>query len=223
MGGGADCRLVITKLQLIVPRMTFNVLGNDLYQETYTKTRQWTYLRENIQNSNATRQQSGNFRISTGVYRPRHVFVFITNEANNESQLANKFLYNTFTVANQTLNSCHLEVGNGIEYPNVQYKPKTEPSRVFRDVLNYINANSEYEVDNVLNLPNFKDLFSLIYFDLTKQPLDVKDGMTKLVFKYSLSGATNADYSMYALVLYEQDVENNNVDGKLILRSKSTM
>ena len=62
-------------------------------------------------------------------------------------------------------------------------------------------------------------LFPFIYFDLTKQPKDIKDGMTKLTFKYTLSGATNAAYSVYALVLYEQDVEIRKTDGKLILRS----
>ena len=43
--------------------------------------------------------------------------------------------------------------------------------------------------------------------------------MTKLTFKYSLSAATNAAYSVYALVLYEQDVEMKMINKKVILRS----
>ena len=80
----------------------------------YLEPRKWNYLRENIETSNSTTQKTGNFRISTGITRPRHVFVFIINDASNSDQTQNPFLYNTFSVANnRTLNSCHLEVGNG--------------------------------------------------------------------------------------------------------------
>ena len=37
--------------------------------------------------------------------------------------------------------------------------------------------------------------------------MDIKDGTTKLTFDYELSAGANADYSVYALTLYEQDVE----------------
>ena len=85
--------------------------------------------------------------------------------------------------------------------------------------MKYVHANSEYSDDTLLNRANFGSIFPFIYFDLTKKSTDIKDGMTKLTFKYSLSAATNAAYSVYALVLYEQDVEMRKTDGKLILRS----
>ena len=186
----------------------------------YPDTRKWTYLRELVERGNSTQQQSANFRISTSINKPRHVFVFILNDANLETQTVNKFLFNTFKVVDyEKLMSCHLEVGNGKEYPEVHYKPHEEPTRVFRDVLRYVHVNSEYAHDTLLLRSNFNTIFPFIYFDLTKQPTDIKDGMTKLTFKYTLSAATNAPYSVYALVLYEQDVEMRKTDGKLILRS----
>ena len=117
------------------------------------------------------------------------------------------------------MNSCYLEVGNGKEYPEVHYRPSEEPTRVFRDVLKYVHANSDYAGNTLINRSNFGSIFPFIYFDLTKQPKDIKDGMTQLTFKYKLSGGTNATYSVYALVLYEQDVEMRKTDGKLIMRS----
>jgi len=216
----ANCRVILSKFQLIVPRIVFNADGKSLYISKYLDTRKWTYLRKLVERGNSTRQQTANFRISTAINKPRHVFVFIINDADNESQTANKFLYNIFSVANdRALNSCYLEVGNGKEYPEIHYKPSTEITRVFRDVLKYVHANSDYAGDTLLNRANFGTIFPFIYFDLTKQPTDIKDGMTKLTFKYTLSGNTNADYSVYALVLYEQDVEMRKTDGKLVLRS----
>ena len=218
--GGANCRVILTGFQLIVPRIVFNADGKTLYMKEYLETRKWQYLRELVERGNSTQQQSANFRISTSINKPRHVFVFILNDANLETQTVNKFMYNTFNVVNnRRLMSCHLEVGNGKEYPDVHYKPNEEPTRVFRDVLKYVHANSDYSGDTLLNRSNFGTIFPFIYFDLTKQPTDIKDGMTKLTFKYTLSGATNAPYSVYAFVLYEQDVEMRKIDGKLILRS----
>ena len=214
-----NCRVVLSKFQLIVPRIVFNADGKSLYISKYLDTRKWTYLREMVERGNSTQQQTANFRISTAINKPRHVFVFIINDANDESQTANKFLYNTFSVVNnRALNSCHLEVGNGKEYPEVHYRPNEEPTRVFRDVMKYVHANSDYAGDTLINRSNFSSIFPFIYFDLTKQPTDIKDGITKLTFKYTLSAGTNAPYSVYALVLYEQDVEMRKTDGKLVLR-----
>ena len=217
--GGADSRVVLTKFQLIVPRIVFNAEGKSLYMSRYLDTQKWTYLRELVERGNSTRQQTGTFRISTAINKPRHVFIVIINDVNDNAPTANKFLHNTFAPANQTLTSCYLEVGNGKEYPELHYRPQEEPTRVFRDVLKYVHANNDYAGNTLLNRANFAGIFSFLYFDLTKEPTDIRDGITKLTFKYTLSGATNADYSVYSLVLYEQDVEMRKTDGKLTLRS----
>ena len=216
-----DCRVVLFRFQLIVPRIVFNADGKSLYMSKYLDTRKWTYLREVVEFGNETRQQAGTFKMSTAFNKPRHVFIFIINTPNLNVQTANKFLYNTFSVSTdpRTLTSCHLEVGNGKDYPEVHYRPSTEPARVFRDLLKYVHANSDYAGDTLINRSTFSNVYPIVYFDLTKQPTDIKDGMTKLTFKYTPSGATAANYNVYALVFYEQDIEMRKTDGKLVLRS----
>ena len=83
-------------------------------------------MRENIERSNSSQQRAGHFRISSGISKPRHVFVFIINDANIDAQTTNPFLYNTFSVSTdpRTLFNCHLEVGNGNEYPEIQPPPQ---------------------------------------------------------------------------------------------------
>jgi len=124
-----DCRVIITRMQLFIPRITFNSDGQSLYMSEYLKPRKWTYPRENVEGSNSSQQRSGNFKITSGITRPRHVFVFIINDANIDSQTTNPFLYNTFSVSTdpRTLLNCHLEVGNGNEYPEFHYTPSTDP------------------------------------------------------------------------------------------------
>ena len=93
-------------------------------------------------------------------------------------------------------------VSNGNEYPELHYEPKTDPIRVYRDILKYVNKISEYTEGTLLNRSNFSTIFPFIYFYLTKQKLDIRDGTTKLQFRYQLSATPAADYSIYALVLY---------------------
>ena len=58
----------------------------------------------------------------------------------------------------------------------------------------------------------------IVYFDLTKQKMDIKDGVTQLSFHYILSGATATDYIIYGVVLHEQETEIEKEGGKLLLR-----
>ena len=182
--GGNACRVVITRLQLLVPRLVFNSEGSKIYMSEYLKPYKWTYLNEVVETIIIENQAVGNFRITNGIKKPRHVFVFIINNANIGSQTANPFLYNTFSVSTdpRTLNRCYLEVGNGNEYPDIHYKPSSDPSRVFRDVMSYVYANNDFQGGTLLNRQNFENIFPFLYFDLTKQKLDIKDGVTKLSF-----------------------------------------
>ena len=217
---GTSYRLIIKRLQLFVPRLIFNSEGQKLYMENYLKPYKWTYLKESVFTSNISRQNSGHFRITNGIPKPRHVFVFFINNENLNNQLQSPFLYNTFSISSdpRTLTRCHLEVGNGNEYPRLHYKPTEDTSRVFRDVMKYGNANNDLQGGTLLTISNFKNLYPFIYLDLTKQKTDVKDGVTKLAFHYELSGATATDYIIYGIVLYEQEAEIEIEGGKLLLR-----
>ena len=219
--GGEICRVVITRLQLFVPRLIFNSEGSKIYMSEYLKPYKWTYLNEVVETNLASNHSVGNWRITNGISKPRHVFVFIINTPNIESQTANPFLYNTFSVSTdpRTLNRCYLEVGNGNEYPDIHYKPSEDISRVFRDVMSYVYANNDFQGGTLLNRQNFENIFPFVYFDLTKQKLDIKDGVTKLAFHYELSGTTAANYNIYALVLHEREAEIEQKNGKLLLRA----
>ena len=100
-----------------------------IYMSEYLKPYKWTYLNEVVQSNIAGNQRVGNFKITNGISKPRHVFVFKINTANIESQTANPFLYNTFSVStnSRTLDRCYLDVGNENEYPDIHYKPSSDP------------------------------------------------------------------------------------------------
>ena len=141
------------------------------------------------------------------------------NTANINSQTANPFLYNTFNLPNNAnISRCYLEVANQNEYPDIHFKPATNPARVFRELMGYIYANNDFQGGTLLSRSNFESLFPFVYFDLTKQKMDIKDGVTKLSFHYELSANPNADYNFCA-ILNEREAEIKQEDGKLLLRA----
>ena len=218
--GGADCRVILTRFQLFVPRLVFNPTGQKIYTDKYLKPTNWTYLNEVVQRSRNTQQQTGQFTITNGISKPRHVFVWALHTDKINSQEQNPFLYDTFALPNNAnISRCYLEVGNGNEYPHIHYKPATDPARVFRGVMEYVYANSDFQGGTLLNRTNFDSIFPFIYFDLTKQKTDLKDGVTKLTFHYELSADPNEDYNFYGLVLHERKAEIMQESGKLLIRA----
>ena len=154
--GANDCRVVLLKFQLWVPKIIFNSVGTSLFTYQYLKPHKWTYEREMIERLNSTGQQTGTFQITSGINRPRHVFVWFLNDASDNAQTANPFLYNTSNVANnRSLTSCHFEVGNGVNCPENEYSPSTDIVRVFRDVLSYTYSISDYPSSTLLTRMNF--------------------------------------------------------------------
>ena len=222
--GGNDCRVILTRFQLFIPKLTFNSEGQKIYMENYLKPYKWVYVNEVVERSNNSQQQTGHFKITNAISKPRHVFVFAINTANIDSQTANPFLYNTFALTTANANApanitrCYLEVANGNEYPDIHFKPSTDPARVFREVMGYIYANNDFQGGTLLNILNFESLFPFVYFDLTKQKMNIKDGVTKLSFHYELSANPNADYNFYAII-NEREAEIKQEDGKLLLRA----
>ena len=122
---GTSYRLVIKRLQLFIPRLIFNSEGQKLYMENYLKPYKWTYLKEIVETMNPTNHKTGHFRVTNGIKKPRHVFVFFINNDSLDNQKQNPFLYDTFKLSSNdtTLRRCYLEVGNGNDYPRLHYSP----------------------------------------------------------------------------------------------------
>ena len=99
------------------------------------------------------------------------------------------------------LTRCYLKANENV-YPNIDYKPSTEPSRVYRDfVVSYGVARPPNGGGTLLNENNFESLFPFIYFKLPNLEHKVK-----LSFHYEIRGELNADYTIFAIVLHEKDL-----------------
>ena len=93
------------KTSTFCSKAIFNSEGQKLYMENYLQPYKWTYLNEVVERSGDLKQQTGNFRITNAISKPRHVFVFIINTPNTESQTANPF-FTTLSAYQLTQEHC---------------------------------------------------------------------------------------------------------------------
>ena len=73
--GGNDCRVILTRFQLFVPRITFNSKGQEIYLKNYLKPYKWMYLNEVVERSNNSQQQTGHLIQQMFMFHPQMVEV----------------------------------------------------------------------------------------------------------------------------------------------------
>ena len=219
LGAASDSKVILTKLRLWCPKIIFNGLGMKEYTEKYLKPKKWTYLREHHEIIQTTAVNSY-FRISTGIRRPRHVLLWVVNNAKYSNQQGNIFSFDTFAVgtANRYFTKAQLEVNNSIYYPQLEMT-SDEESRLYRALLSFNSAYNDFLSGPLITRDNFKKIFGMLYFDLRNQEEDVKDSVVSLTFRYELNGAPGAGYTVNALVLHEKEIELYTASGKLLIKA----
>ena len=125
----ADSKVILTKLRLWIPKIIFNEEGLKAYLAEYLKPKTWIYHKEHqeIQQSGAT---NDSFRISTGIRRPRHVFIWAVPTLSYNNQGANIFTFALDQIGgNQSFARAQLEMNNSMFYPQLEFS-STEASRL---------------------------------------------------------------------------------------------
>ena len=144
-------KVIITKLRLWVPKIIFNDASLAAYLHDYQKPRTWTYQKEHheIKQSGATNDA---FRISAGIRRPRHVFIWAVPTLAYNNQAANIFTFGLNRVGgDQGFARAQMEINNSIYYPQLELS-SAEESRLYRELMSYSAAYND-----VLSGPtNFK-------------------------------------------------------------------
>ena len=177
------------------------------------------YLKENHYSSAVTRN-ANDYRIDPSIINARHVFVFLQRLKRNEID-QNPYIFDTFNITGADpvvtwLNTCRLEYGDGVFYPEVGYEENSK-IRIFNDLMAYGWKENDYNTGTQLNVHNHASLYPLIYFNLTYQADSATRDPKKLLFRYTLNQASTVDYQVHAIVLYEEEVVVDKVGDKLLI------
>ena len=218
--GGDPGRFIITRLVLWVPKMIFNAEGESMFLESFLKPHIWSYLKERVEISPSTNSRQGTFRITSSIRKPRHVFIWALNDAKLNDQTQNMLTFNTFNIANnRNFTNARLELSNGVFYPNEELRPSTELVQAYRTLMEYQKDANSYFTSPTITLESFKSLYGILYFDLRHQDEGLKNESTKLNFHYTLNGNPNANYTLYCLILHEEELGVDVVNGRAVLKA----
>ena len=189
--GAPDSKVLITKFRLWCPKLILNGAGMKQYVENYLKPKTWKYLREH-QEIYQTAAVSSFFRISIGIQRPRHVFLWVNPTASYNSQEHNIFTFKTFSIVANTryFSKAQQQVNNSIYYPQLELSANEE-SRLYRTLMSVNSGYNDFPSGSLLDRSNFRNLFGIIYFDLRNQEENTKNSVVSLTFRYELNGANN--------------------------------
>ena len=217
-GVGAG-RYIITKFVLWIPKMVFSPSGRELFVDKYLKPHTWKYLMERVEVGSFS-QQTATFRVANNVKKPRHVFIWILNTAKLNNQEQNMFVFNTYNIANaRTITSAQLKLGSGVSYPSEIMNPTTQMAKMHRELLEYKKGFNDILVGSTIDLKSFKDLYGILHFDLTHQEPDLKEGLTNIELNFGLNDTPNAEFKIFALILHEQEISVDVINGKAVLRT----
>ena len=135
--------------------------------------------------------------------KPRWIILaFQTNKGGNQEQNPAIFDHSNLINAYVTLNS--------IRYPAVDYQlnfAQQDFSRMYKEAAdfrkNYFAMDSLISNSNI-NPSDFKDLFPLFVFDVSKQSERLKNGITDITIKTQFSDNVPANTQAYALVISDR-------------------
>ena len=213
-------RVVINRFILWIPKLTPRDSLFDKFVSSFLAERQWKYTRE-MYNVSAPTNTSGFFQISSSIDNVKHIFVYLKNSYRNanDHRQAEKSPYtmNTFSLpGGVSLSNCRLEYGNGIYYPETEYDSESKV-RIFNDVMAYAMRKNDYNTGTQLNTANYNSLYPLIYFNLTYQSEKVTRDPKQLIFRYRLSGNTNQNFAVHAVILYEEILKIDKINNELVI------
>ena len=192
-----DGRVIIINFTLWIKRINFNGIGLEKAAKEFFNTYTWSYQTEVAQRSHLQTQYKGEWQIMSA-FKPRHVFVWLSNANRDDNQLKNLF---SFDLLN--LMSCQLLVGSGDSYPECRYEMANK-DRIFRHAIEYATGNNYFDTSTQLTPWLWVQRYPLYYFDLTYHRSMLDSSAQTLKFVWDLSTNPKDNYYVNALVLQEQ-------------------
>ena len=187
--------------------------------ENFLKPTKFKYLHENIY-APFRRDANGLWQISPGLKNAKHVFVFFQRTTKNNDLRYNPYIFDTFKLNAgnnaSSLMTCRLQSGANEFYPELEYTSDFK-ERILQDVINFRYRKNDYNTGTQLNVANYSTLYPLIYFDLRADKSNLTKDPQQLVFHYRLNTAATDQYTIYALVLHEEEIVIDKVGGEIVV------
>ena len=146
------------------------------------------------------------------VSKPCELFVWFAFTENRTGRQA----YDSFNIDTDSMALVNgtVVINDNIHLPITPFNCSTRSIQAYNELLKYMTNKNKRE-STFIEYELFKNKYMILYFDLKNNITDtLRDSYCKIEFKYILKDEMTSEYTVYSLMLHEDQYKISLINGK---------
>ena len=210
--GGTDAKIVIKDIFLCYEKLTLSAANRLLYTKFLSSQQIINFYRESIVFQTSLKNREKNIILYETINKPRELFVWFSNTQNRTGKQS----YDSFQIDTNTMAivNANIVINDNIHVPLTPYNCSTRSIQAYNELLKYMTDKNKRE-STFIDYELFKTKYMILYFDLKNNITDtLRNSYCKIEFKYILNDEPANEYTIYSLMLHEDQYKISLINGK---------
>ena len=206
-----DGIITIKNIYLCYEKLSLSPAKKLLYTQYLSKQQIIKFYRENIFRLTSLKNVENDVILYETAQKPRHLFIWFSDTANRSLQQYNSFEINTNV---DKIINAYIVINDNRYIPITPFNCVTQPIIPYNELLKYMTKNNQRE-SNFIDFELFKTNYMILYFNIIDNiTQSLRDSFCKIQFKYILKSEPTNEYTIYSLLLYEDQYKISLINGK---------
>ena len=203
-------KVTIKNIYLCYEKLTLSAANKLLYTQFLSKQETIKFYRENIFTLTTLKNRERDVILYETAQKPRELFIWFSDTNNRSDQNHDAFEFNTNEL---DIINAYIVINDNRHVPLTPFNCSTQPIIAYNELLKYLTNNNQRE-STFINYDLFKK-YIILYFNIKDNITEsLRDSFCKIQFKYILKDDPNNEYSIYSLLLYEDQYKISLINGK---------
>ena len=209
--GIANGKITIKDIFLCYEKLSLNAANKLLYTKFLSSPQTIKFYRESINAQTSLKKREKNIILYETCNKPREIFIWFADTANRNSQNNDSFKIDTddYKIINASV-----VINDNRHVPITPFNCVTKNIEAYNELLKYLTNKNRRE-STFIDYELFKTKYMILYFDLKNNLTDtIRDAYSKIEFNYILNEDPGSEYTVYSLLLYEDQYKISLINGK---------
>ena len=204
-------KIIIKDILLCYEKLTLSAANRLLYTKFLSSQQIIKFYRESINVQTSLKNREKNIILYETISKPRELFIWFAYTENRSGQSHDSFNIDTDSMA--IINGT-VVINDNVHVPIVQYTCTAQSIQAYSELLKYMTNKNKRE-STFIDYELFKSKYMILYFDLKNNITDtIRDSYCKIEFKYILKDEMASEYTVYSLMLHEDQYKISLINGK---------
>ena len=210
-GGLAEGKITMNNIFLCYEKLSLNAANKLLYTKFLSTPQTIKFYRESINTQTSLKNREKNIILYETCSKPRELFIWFSDTANRNSQDNDAFKIDTH---DYKIINASVVINDYRHIPITPFNCVTKDIEAYNELLKYLTNKNKRE-STFIDYELYKSRFMILYFDLKNNLSDtLRDSYCKIEFKYILNSDPGNEYTVYSLLLYEDQYKISLINGK---------